>query len=122
MDVEWEHAVVLLLTGTLVALGILIKWGLARTALPALVGYLLLGFLLRVTGSAAGVLTEGMVTHFGFLADIGVIAPAVPSGLGKQPGRTTRPTSQRAAESGSATCYSAESSAIARLHICWTFL
>ena len=74
MEVEWQHAVVLLLTGTLVALGILIKWGLERTALPALVGYLLLGFLLRVTGTAAGFLTEGMVTHFGFLADIGVIA------------------------------------------------
>ena len=72
MDVEWEHAVVLLLTGTLVALGILVKWGLERTALPALVGYLLLGFLLRVTGTAAGFLTESMVTHFGFLADIGV--------------------------------------------------
>jgi Kef-type K+ transport system membrane component KefB len=74
VDVEWEHAVVLLLTGTLVASGILIKWGLERTALPALIGYLLLGFLLRVTGTAAGFLTEGMVTHFGFLADIGVIA------------------------------------------------
>ena len=74
MDVEWEHAVVLLLTGTLVALGILIKWGLTRTAIPALIGYLLLGFLLRATGTASGFLTEGMVTHFGFLADIGVIA------------------------------------------------
>jgi len=74
MDIEWEHAVVLLLTGTLVASAILIKWGLGKTAVPALIGYLLLGFLLRVTGTAAGFLTEGMVTHFGFLADIGVIA------------------------------------------------
>jgi Kef-type K+ transport system membrane component KefB len=74
MDIEWEHSVVLLLTGTLVASAILIKWGLGKTAVPALIGYLLLGFLLRVTGTAAGFLTEGMVTHFGFLADIGVIA------------------------------------------------
>ncbi len=74
MDVEWEHAAVLLLTGTLVASAILTKWGLGKTAVPALVGYLLLGFLLRMTGTAAGFLTEGMVTHLGFLADIGVIA------------------------------------------------
>ncbi len=41
MDVEWEHAAVLLLTGTLVASAILTKWGLGKTAVPALVGYLL---------------------------------------------------------------------------------
>lgn len=74
MDVEWEHAGVLLLTGTLLASAILIKWGLHRSAVPALIGYLLLGFLLRVTGTAAGFLNEGMVTHLGFLADIGVVA------------------------------------------------
>ena len=74
MDIEWEHAVVLLLTGTPVASAILTRWGLGRTAVPALVGYLVLGFLLRLTGTAAGFLTESMVTHLGFLADIGVIA------------------------------------------------
>ncbi|MGY8771545.1 MAG: cation:proton antiporter, partial [Pirellulales bacterium] len=40
MDIEWDHSVVLLLTGMLVASAILIKWGLRKTAIPALIGFL----------------------------------------------------------------------------------
>lgn len=74
MDIEWEHAVVLLVTGVLLVSAILTKWGLGKTPIPALVGYLCLGFLLRVTGTSAGFLTEGLETHLGFMADIGVVA------------------------------------------------
>jgi Kef-type K+ transport system membrane component KefB len=74
MEFGQEHAAVLLLTGALLILAILIKVGLAKTAIPALVGYLVLGFLLRLGGSATGLLTEGMTTHLGFLADLGVAA------------------------------------------------
>ena len=34
MESEWDHAFVLLLTGTLIASAILIKWGLRKTAIP----------------------------------------------------------------------------------------
>lgn len=74
MDAEWNHAVVLLLTGALIALAILIKWGLEKTAVPALVGYLILGFLLRVGGTATGFLNDATLAQMSFLADLGVVA------------------------------------------------
>ena len=64
MDVEWEHSFVLLLTGLLVGLGILVKWGLEKTALPALVGYLSLGFLLRTSAFLLR-LIGNIINHLG---------------------------------------------------------
>lgn len=74
MNPETETAIVLLLTGALIALAILIKWGLEKTGVPALVGYLFLGFLLRTTDSTGEFLTENTVRRLGFLGDIGVVA------------------------------------------------
>lgn len=74
MGTELESAIVVLLTGGLIASAILMKWALEESPVPALIGYLLLGFSLRITGDGTGLLTDGMVTHFGFLADIGVVA------------------------------------------------
>lgn len=74
MNSEAEHAAVLLVTGTLIALSLLINRGLRKTAVPPIVGYLLLGVLLRVAGDATNLLTEDVTTELGFLADIGVVA------------------------------------------------
>lgn len=74
MEVEWEHSVVLLITGVLLVSAVLTKWALGKTSIPALVGYLVLGFVLRATGTETGFLTEGLTTHLGFMADVGVVA------------------------------------------------
>lgn len=72
MDVEFDHAISLLIIGGLIGVAIIVKWGLRKTALPALIGYLILGFLLKATGTATGLLSEEMIGHLGFMADIGV--------------------------------------------------
>jgi Kef-type K+ transport system membrane component KefB len=60
------------LTGIVVVLAILIKYGLTRLKLPSLVGFLLLGFCLRVIGEAAGFLSEPLLDLFEFLGSIGL--------------------------------------------------
>jgi Kef-type K+ transport system membrane component KefB len=66
------EAFALLLAGILIWLSLLAHWGLRRTSVPALLGYLVLGFLLRLTDAAWGFLTEGMMVRLDFLANLGV--------------------------------------------------
>ncbi|MEX1027754.1 MAG: cation:proton antiporter [Candidatus Paceibacterota bacterium] len=68
-----DEAFTLLLTGILVCLALLIHWGSRKTSVPALVGYLILGFLLRVADGPGQFLTEPIVTRLDFLANIGVV-------------------------------------------------
>ena len=62
-----------LLVGSLVTLVILLKAGLARLGFPALVGYIGLGFVLRVINMNYGLFSEQAMELFDFLAKIGII-------------------------------------------------
>ncbi|MBE9170211.1 cation:proton antiporter [Pleurocapsales cyanobacterium LEGE 06147] len=65
---------VVLLVGTLLTLAILSKSGMARIGLPALVGYLVLGFLMRLADSQWQILSTQGQEIFEFLAEIGIIS------------------------------------------------
>lgn len=64
----------ILLVGAAIALAILIKAGMTRLGVPALVGYLGLGFLLRLADVQWGILSLQGREIFEFLAQLGVIA------------------------------------------------
>lgn len=74
METELDHSTILLLTGTLIGVSLLIKSGFQKIGLPALVGYLLIGFTLRSTNLFPGVVGKSAATPLNFLADIGVVA------------------------------------------------
>ncbi|MDH3603269.1 MAG: cation:proton antiporter, partial [Candidatus Tectomicrobia bacterium] len=65
--------IVVLLVGATVVLAILVKAGLERIGVPALIGYMGLGFLLRLAGTSWGLLSEEMREVYAFLADVGII-------------------------------------------------
>ena len=73
MNGEMEHALIVLLTGGLILATILIKWGLKKTAVPPLVGYLLIGAVLRFTASGNGLLSDTTEGFLNALANIGVV-------------------------------------------------
>jgi Kef-type K+ transport system membrane component KefB len=63
----------ILLVGLLVVLAILTKAGLERIRVPSLIGYLVLGFLLRVADLEWEFLSPGVREGFDFLAKIGLV-------------------------------------------------
>ncbi|MDB9305078.1 MULTISPECIES: cation:proton antiporter [Cyanophyceae] len=64
-----------LLVGMAIAIAILIKSGLERIGVPALVGYLVMGFVLRLIDNQWDILSlEGQEEIFQFLAQLGIIA------------------------------------------------
>lgn len=65
--------IVVFITGIAIVANLLIKLGLERTAAPAMVGYLLLGVLMRLADSRWGFLDDETMEVFEFLAKIGVI-------------------------------------------------
>jgi Kef-type K+ transport system membrane component KefB len=65
--------IVILLVGATVVLAILVKASLERIGVPALIGYMGLGFLLRLVGTSWGLLSEEMREVYAFLADVGII-------------------------------------------------
>lgn len=66
--------VLLLLVGACIILSMLIKAGFKQMGLPALVGYLALGFMLRLLDATqASFLSQEVLAGFAFLADIGII-------------------------------------------------
>lgn len=67
-----EITILVLLFGALVVLAILLKGGLERIGAPPLVGYLLLGLLLRWLDQRLGLLGRGGEEVLDFLARIGV--------------------------------------------------
>lgn len=85
MGTEVPHALWVSLVGTAVVLAALIKTLFARMGIPALVGYLLLGFLLRLADLRWGLLTEPVRYAFAFLADMGVVALLFEVGLKSHP-------------------------------------
>ncbi|GAB4146912.1 MAG: cation:proton antiporter [Planctomycetaceae bacterium] len=73
MNSELTIAIALLITGVLVILTILIRWGLEKSAIPSLAGYLLLGFLLRWFTLSVDLLNENVMSYLEFLGDIGIV-------------------------------------------------
>lgn len=74
MDAEHATALALLITGALVVLAILVKAGLERVRVPALVGFLLLGLLVRLLDEQTGALAGHGRDLLHFLGKLGVIA------------------------------------------------
>jgi Kef-type K+ transport system membrane component KefB len=72
-----EHAtnfpLLVLLTGALVLMTLFIKAGFERINVPPLVGFFILGFLLRLSDSKWGLLSGGSLDVFHFLAQIGLV-------------------------------------------------
>lgn len=64
---------IVLLIGMTIVLSKLLKAGLDRLGVPALVGYLLLGFLLRLVGTHRGLLSADVLEVYAFLAQLGII-------------------------------------------------
>ena len=64
----------ILLVGVAITLAILIKSELEHNGIPALVGYLALGFLLRLINSQWHFLSPQAQEIFAFLAEIGIIS------------------------------------------------
>lgn len=73
-EATFHPSVIIFVIGSLVVLAILLKAGLKRIGLPALVGYLVLGFLLRLADVQWGMLSEQDLEVFEILTKIGVIA------------------------------------------------
>ncbi|MFP3870187.1 MAG: cation:proton antiporter [Syntrophobacteria bacterium] len=67
-----DFQVLVLLTGAIIVLTMLIKSGLQRAHVPSLVGYLLLGFLIRMADTRWGLLSGGSHEILQFLAKIGL--------------------------------------------------
>lgn len=63
----------ILLTGVVIVLALLIKYGLIRMKLPSLVGFLLLGFGMRVVGQAGGFLSAPLLDVLEFLGSVGLV-------------------------------------------------
>jgi Kef-type K+ transport system membrane component KefB len=63
----------ILLVGGIIVLTIFIRAGLEKIGLPALVGFMILGILLKLADSRAAFITSESNTIFKFLADMGVI-------------------------------------------------
>ncbi len=72
-EMHFNPAVVLFCIGVLVAVAILVKGGLARKGIPALIGFLALGFTLRLVEAQFGILSTQGIEVFEFLAKIGVL-------------------------------------------------
>lgn len=73
MESAADYPMLVLLTGAALLVAMLAKAGLERTGLPALVGYLLLGFGLRWSQSAWGWLPGDLFGIFEFLARLGLV-------------------------------------------------
>jgi len=69
---ELNYPLVILMVGSVVFLVMLIKSGLDRTRVPSLVGFLILGFLIRLADDHLGLFTTGCREIFGFLGQLGL--------------------------------------------------
>lgn len=70
---EIDFPLLILLVGAATSAAIFIKSGLDRTPVPPLVGYFLLGMLIRLADDRLGFFHEGAEEVFEFLAKVGVI-------------------------------------------------
>lgn len=87
MEIQDGLPFLIFLVGATLLVALLIKAGLRYTGIPVLVGYLLLGFLLRVFDEQWTLLSEEAWTTFEFLGSLGVIALLFRVGLESNVGR-----------------------------------
>jgi Kef-type K+ transport system membrane component KefB len=80
-EIEANYALVVLLIGLIVFLSMLVKSGLERTMVPPLVGFLILGFLIRLADSGLNFLNQECQEILGFLAKLGLITLLFRAGL-----------------------------------------
>lgn len=73
IDLQLNLSLMILLVGAIIVLAILTKSVSQRMQVPALVGYIVIGFLLRMADVRWEFLSEGARVVFEFLAKIGVI-------------------------------------------------
>jgi Kef-type K+ transport system membrane component KefB len=88
--VDTHLPVVTLLVGVVVIAAAMLRAGLERRGLPALVGYLALGLALGAVERTAGFLQENGRSIFEFLGEIGIICLLFHVGLGSKVGRLVR--------------------------------
>lgn len=79
-------AMMIMLVGASVVVAVMIKSLFGRLELPALVGYMLFGILLRLADNQWQFLSEPVMTAFRFMADLGVVALLFKVGLESHPG------------------------------------
>ena len=79
-------AMMIMLVGASVVAAVAIKSLFGRLELPALVGYMLAGILLRLADNQWQFLSEPVMTAFRFMADLGVVALLFKVGLESHPG------------------------------------
>jgi Kef-type K+ transport system membrane component KefB len=72
-EYQLNYPAVILMVGGIIIVMMLIKSGLERTSVPALVGFLGLGVLLRLIEGQWGFLTPGCQEIMGFMAKVGLI-------------------------------------------------
>jgi Kef-type K+ transport system membrane component KefB len=74
MHFEHTYALLILVTGSVIICTMLLKAGLKPLHIPALVGYLLMGFVLRLLDGQWGFLSNEADIVFRFLSHVGVAA------------------------------------------------
>ena len=74
MHGQHEFSLLVLSVGAIVVLNLLLRSGLRKIGLPALVGYLAVGMALRLVNDSVPFLGEQGFTVFRFLGKVGVIA------------------------------------------------
>lgn len=79
-------AMMIMLVGASVVVAVMIKSLFGRLELPALVGYMLFGIMLRLADNQWQFLSEPVMTAFRFMADLGVVALLFKVGLESHPG------------------------------------
>lgn len=84
---EFEMALSTLVVGIIIVLAILIKFGFRVLSLPAMVGFFLLGFAIRLVNVETGYLTKISIEILEFLGTLGIIALLFRVGLESKLGR-----------------------------------
>ncbi len=73
MEAEFGFLLIILLVGATIVLTILLKACLERVGIPALIGYLLLGLLMKLADVQGLLLSEAVQSVYGVLAELGII-------------------------------------------------
>ncbi len=73
MEAEFGLVLIVLLVGATIVLTILLKACLERVGIPALIGYLLLGLLMKLTDIQGILLSPAVQSFYGVLAELGII-------------------------------------------------
>jgi len=73
VEYELNYSFVIFITGGVIVLTMFIKFGLERTTVPALVGYLLLGVFIRLADTQWQFMSPACWKIFGFLGKLGLV-------------------------------------------------